>query len=100
MECASLDEVRRNIDRIDGQIVALLAERGTFVKQAARLKKSREDVVDRERIESIVARVVALSRELGAWPEVTERVYREMIAAYIDAETAEHVALRGDGTGP
>ena len=39
--------------------------------------------------------VSALARELGADAEVTERVYRTMIAAFIEAELAEHRALTG-----
>ncbi|MFC5222352.1 chorismate mutase [Bifidobacterium leontopitheci] len=33
--CESLDEVRANIDRIDTRLVDLIAERGTYVAQAA-----------------------------------------------------------------
>ena len=36
----SLDQVRAQIDRLDRQIVALLAERGEYVRQAARFKKT------------------------------------------------------------
>ncbi|MDP9031075.1 MAG: chorismate mutase, partial [Pseudomonadota bacterium] len=39
VNCTSLEQVRENIDRLDRQIVALLAERGGFVSQAARFKK-------------------------------------------------------------
>lgn len=37
--CTTLEEVRNNIDRLDQQIVTLLAERGRYVSQAARFKK-------------------------------------------------------------
>jgi len=93
IECNSLDEVRANIDRIDRQLVALIAERGGYVKQAARFKKTTDDVKAPQRVEQVVAKVVALSRELGANPTVTEQVYRAMIAAFIDAELAEHTTL-------
>ena len=38
--CSSLGEVRANIDRIDRQIVVLLAERGCYVKQTVQFKKT------------------------------------------------------------
>jgi len=38
--CTTLEEVRSNIDRLDQQIVSLLAERGHYVSQAARFKKT------------------------------------------------------------
>lgn len=93
--CHSIDDVRSHIDRIDHQIVALLAERGGYVKQAAKFKKTTDDVKAPQRVEQVIAKVTALSREQGANPVVTERVYRAMIAAFIDAELAEHAVLQG-----
>lgn len=98
VECESIEEVRVNIDRIDRQIVALLAERGSYVKQAARFKKTTDDVQAPQRIEQVIAKVTLLSRELGANPAVTEQVYRAMIHAFIDAELAEHAALNSGVT--
>ena len=60
VNCASIEEVRSNIDRIDRQIVALLAERGIFVKQAARFKKTTDDVKAPQRVEQVIAKVTAL----------------------------------------
>ncbi len=84
--CTSIEDVRSNIDRIDRQIVALLAERGIFVKQAARFKKTTDDVKAPQRVEQVIAKVMALSQELGANPSVTEQVYRAMISGFISAE--------------
>lgn len=98
--CNSLEEVRQNIDRLDRQIVGLLAERGGYVKQAARFKKTTDDVKAPQRVEQVIAKVVALSAEVGGIPAVTEAVYRTMIAAFISAELAEHAALAPDGGGP
>jgi len=96
VDCNSLEEVRANIDRIDRQIVALLAGRGAYVQQAARFKKTTEDVRAPQRVEQVVAKVTALAGELGANPSVTERVYRAMISAFIEAELAEHATLNKD----
>ncbi|KRP44943.1 isochorismate pyruvate lyase [Pseudomonas libanensis] len=91
--CTTLEEVRENIDRLDQQIVILLAERGHFVSQAARFKKDTDEVKAPQRVEQVVAKVRALSEIVGANPEVTEQVYRAMIAAFIQQELAEHTAL-------
>ncbi|MBU2785014.1 chorismate mutase [Acidithiobacillus ferriphilus] len=88
-----IEEIRSNIDRIDRQIVTLLAQRGAYVKQAAKFKKTTTDVKAPQRVERVIAKVVALSVELGANPTVTEQVYRAMIAGFINAELAEHAAL-------
>lgn len=92
-ECSSIEDVRVNIDRIDRQIVTLLAERGAYVKRAAAFKQTAGDVRAPQRVEQVIAKAKALANELHANPEVTEQVYRAMIAAFIEAELAEH-ALR------
>ncbi|MBH3421528.1 MULTISPECIES: chorismate mutase [Pseudomonas] len=91
--CTSLEHVRENIDRLDRQIVALLAERGSFVSQAARFKKDSDGVKAPQRVEQVISKVRDLAQTLGANPDVTEQVYRAMIAAFIQQELAEHAAL-------
>jgi isochorismate pyruvate lyase len=98
--CTSLEQVRTHIDRLDRQIVALLAERGGYVKQAAQFKKTTDDVKAPQRVEQVIAKVRALSEELGANPAVTEPVYRAMITAFIDAELVEHAALAKEVANP
>lgn len=92
--CNSIEEVRTNIDRIDRQIVSLLGERGGYVKQAARFKKTTDDVKAPQRVDHVISRVTGLSLELGANPFVTEQVYRAMISAFIRAELAEYALLK------
>lgn len=90
--CASLEQVRAHIDRLDHQIVALLAERGGYVRQAARFKKTPEEVRAPQRVEQVIIKVTDLADQLGASPVVVERVYRAMISAFIAEELAAHAA--------
>jgi len=92
-KCCSLEEVRDNIDRLDRLIVSLLAERGAYVSQAARFKKDSDAVKAPQRVEQVIAKVRALSEEVGANPQVIEQMYRAMIAAFIEQELAEHAHL-------
>ncbi|PKY09570.1 chorismate mutase [Acidithiobacillus marinus] len=70
-----------------------MAERGSYVQQAARFKKTTDDVKAPQRVEQVIAKVMSLSRELGANPSVTEQVYRAMISGFINEELAEHAAI-------
>ncbi|MGE5470989.1 MAG: chorismate mutase [Bacteroidota bacterium] len=91
--CTSLDEVRLNIDRLDRELVALIAERGAYVVQAARFKKTADEVAAPQRVARVIERVRALAQETGADPAVVEATWRAMIAAFIAAEHAAHAAL-------
>jgi isochorismate pyruvate lyase len=88
--CQSIEEVRQQIDRLDRQIVTLLAERGAYVRQAARFKRNGDEVRAPQRVEQVIGKVVSLANELGADSMVIEQVYRAMIDAFIAAELAEH----------
>ena len=91
----SLDEVRAAIDVIDRKLVALVAEREAWVREAARFKTSRADVEAPARVEQVIGKVRALASEYGASPDVVERLYRAMIAGFIELEDAErHSATR------
>ena len=83
---SGLDEVRAAIDALDDQIVALLAQREQQVRRAGRLKGDVAAVPAPERVEKVVARVRDLATAHGAQPELVERIYRGMIAAFIDLE--------------
>lgn len=87
--CASLKDVRANIDRIDHEIVAAMAERGQYVAEAGRFKKDPAAVSDPARVEAIVARVRTMAQADGLEPAVADKTYRAMIAAFEDFERAE-----------
>ncbi|MGH8831016.1 MAG: chorismate mutase [Polaromonas sp.] len=91
--CETMADVRQHIDALDERIVPLLAERGGYVAQAARIKQREDQVHDQARIDFIVDRVKAMAREQGAPETVIEATYRAMIAAFIEFERGEFVQL-------
>ena len=90
--CASLAEVRLNIDRIDRQLVGLIAERGAYVRQAAGFKKTAGEVPAPQRVAEVLAKVRGIAPEVSAEPAVVEATWRAMIAAFIDSER-QHQAI-------
>lgn len=89
----SLADVRLRIDAIDRQLVALIAERGACVAQAARFKRSDAEVAAPDRVAQVLARVRSLASELGADPQVVEATWRAMIGAFIELERAARAQL-------
>jgi len=86
-------EVRAQIDQLDEQIVDLLSERAGYVRQAARIKARREEIVDPPRIEDVVAKVRARGARGGLPVELIEPLYRQLIERFIALETQEHERL-------
>jgi len=87
--CASLADVRRNIDRIDGELIRLMAERQQFVGEAGRFKKDPSAVSDPKRVDAVIGKVRTDAAGQGLDPTVAEKTFRAMIAAFEDYERAE-----------
>ncbi|OYX44521.1 MAG: chorismate mutase [Rhodobacterales bacterium 32-67-9] len=82
-------DVRAEIDRIDGQIVALLVDRAGYIDRAAELKPAlglpaRID----ERVEEVVAKVCARAMAEGLDPALADALWRRLIDWSIAREEA------------
>lgn len=84
--CASMDEVRVEIDRLDRLLVRLLAERQGYIEAAARIKERADDVRLEWRIEDVVAKVLASAEREGLSKRIAEPVWRELIDRCIEHE--------------
>lgn len=88
-DCSSLEEVRHYIDKLDDQIVELIAARNAYVKQAALFKDSIEEIKGKERMEMVIDRVRSHAMELGVSPNLLTKLYTIMIDEMVEAEIAE-----------
>lgn len=84
--CSSLEELRKEIDKIDKDIVYLLIKRGEYVKQASRFKKNEKLIVDPHRIEEIIKNVSTYAKELGSDFKFIEKTYGYLIKEFIEME--------------
>lgn len=87
-------ELRGEIDRVDRDLVALLAERQRYIERAAAIKTDRGRVHDAARIEDVVAKVLAAARRAGLDPKIAEPVWRLLIACCIAHEFERFDALK------
>ncbi len=88
-KCTSLDEARTEIDRLDEQIVTLVAARNAYVKQLAHFKNSIDEIKAEDRIDDVINRVRAKAIELDLSPNLINDLYLRMIDAMVDSEVAE-----------
>jgi len=94
-QCRNLEEVRTQIDSLDRAIVSMIAHRGLYVQQAAAFKHSDADVEDPFEGHPGIARFARLAGELGADAALTAKIYRTMIAHFIESEREERLRLVG-----
>lgn len=85
-DCASMDQVRHEIDRLDRKLVELIAERQSYIEAAARIKPRANEVRLPWRIEDVVAKVLAEADKKGLSKRIAEPVWRELIDRCIEHE--------------
>lgn len=81
-----MGEVRAEIDALDRDIVALVADRLHYIDEAARLKPRRDQVRDEARIADVLMKVEAEASRLGADAKVITAAYRALVEASIAHE--------------
>jgi isochorismate pyruvate lyase len=86
--CQTMADVRHEIDRLDQVLVALIAERQSFMDAAARIKGHRGLVRDKARIEDVMAKVSASAKREGLSLAIAEPVWRTMMERCIAYEMA------------
>ena len=94
--CRTLGEVRSNIDRLDREIIRLIAERSHYVHEAARFKANPAQVEAPQRAEAVVRKAMATAEQEGLPPKIAEATYRAMIRAFIDYEQEVFSAAAGN----
>ena len=99
--CATLADVRANIDRLDDEIVRLIAERAMYVKDAARFKRDAFQVSAPARQAQVFekARLLAERHDRGFanLDQVVDATYRAMVAAFIANEQTYFNAMKDLG---
>lgn len=99
--CANLAEVRAHIDRLDDDIVRLIAERAMYVKDAARFKRDAFQVSAPARQAQVFekARTLAHRHDPGFanLEQVVDATYRAMVAAFIANEQTYFDTMKDAG---
>lgn len=93
-DCASMADVRAEIDRVDRALIALLAERMSYVEKVPALKlKEGIPAAAPDRVAAVLAGVRARGEAAGLNPDMLEAMWAPMIDWIIAHE--EEVMARG-----
>ncbi len=87
--CNSLDEVRDEIDKVDEQIIKLIASRKNYVKQAAKFKHSIDEIKADERVADVLNKVRHQALSLSLSPNLVTEIYQRMIDDMVETEIAQ-----------
>lgn len=78
-DCATKQDVRAEIDRIDQSLLRLFAERHAYVTRMAELKANVEEVQAPERITEVITRLRGMADELDMDSDQAETIWRTLI---------------------
>lgn len=96
-ECATLADVRVEIDRCDEALIDLIAERFGYVERAWQIKlQERQEANVPWRNQQVIDKVRARAEGRGLPPDLAEALWRQMIGWFIQYEEEK---LRDEITG-
>ena len=81
-----LNKIRFKLDKLDNSLIKIIKKRTTLVKKVLSLKDKRSQIVDQKRIKFILKNIKKKSIRNKIDPKITQKIWKNMIYAYIDFE--------------
>ena len=81
-----LNALRKRLDILDNKLLSLIGIRSNIVKDVLKLKNYKNEIVDKKRIAKILNNIKKKSLKKKIDPKITNRIWKNMIFAYIDYE--------------
>jgi chorismate mutase len=86
MKNINIQKIRKKLDKVDLKLLRVIKERSILVDQVVKLKESKKEVVDKQRIKFILKRIKDYSIKAKIDPIITVSIWKEMINAFIKYE--------------
>ena len=81
-----LKKLRQRLDMLDNSFIYLIKKRTKLVKEVLKLKRHKNEIVDKKRIKFILTQIRKKSIKNNIDPKITNRIWKNMIMSYIDYE--------------
>ena len=89
-DCASMQELRVEIDALDEQLIDLLATRTGYIDRAVELKRIEKlPARTKDRVAQVLAKVRAGAELRGLDPDIIEKIWTELIEWSIAREESK-----------
>jgi chorismate mutase len=79
-------KIRKKLDKLDNEFLKLIKIRTVLVNQVLKNKKYKKDIVDKKRISVILKNIRTKSLKRNIDPKITNKIWSNMIKAYINYE--------------
>ena len=84
MKNKRLEKKRKKIDLLDRQLLKLITKRTRIVDQMMKVKKNKNEIIDRKRINEILKKIKKNSIKNNIDPRIGFKIWKAMIWAYVD----------------
>ena len=81
-----LNALRKRLDILDNKLLSLISIISNIVKNVLKLKKHKSEIVYKKIIAKILNNIKKKSLKKKIDPKITNRIWKNMIFAYIDYE--------------
>ena len=81
-----LSKIRKELDKLDDSLIKIIKRRTNLVKRVLALKERKNQIVDQKRINLILRNIKKKSIKNNIDPKITNKIWKNMIYAYIDFE--------------
>ena len=81
-----LNKIRLKLDKLDNSLIKLIKQRTNLVNHVLKLKDKKAEIVDNKRIKIILKNIRKKSLANNIDPNITNRIWKNMIWSYIDYE--------------
>ena len=81
-----LNKIRKELDKLDDSLINIIKRRTNLVKRVLALKERKNQIVDQKRISLILKNIKKKSLKKNIDPKITNKIWKNMIYAYIDFE--------------
>ena len=78
--------LRVKLDKLDNDLLKLIKKRSNLVNNVLKLKTYKKEIIDKSRISFILKKIKKKSIQLKIDPKITNRIWKNMIWAFIDFE--------------
>lgn len=85
-DCKTVEEIRKEIDKIDKQIISLFSERHKYVEEIVKYKHDEAGVVAQERKDQVIGQRRDWAAENGLNPDTFEKIYTLLVESNIEHE--------------